>query len=61
MKTLQSVINDFLDNIDQYDDDVLEALSHLIDVELMERDYLNNPQNFKREDDDVNWSQKKWT
>jgi hypothetical protein len=54
MKTLQSVINDFLDNIDQYDDDVLEALSHLIDVELMERDYLANPQNFKREDDDVN-------
>ena len=54
MKTLQSVINDFLDNIDQYDDDVLEALAHLIDVELMERDFLNNPQNFKREDDDVN-------
>jgi len=54
MKTLQSVINDFLDNIDQYDDDVLTALAHLIDVELMERDLVTNPSNFKVGDDDVN-------
>ena len=54
MKTLQSVINDFLYNIDQYDDDVLTALAHLIDVELMERDLVTNPSNFKVGDDDVN-------
>lgn len=46
MKDLQTIINNFLDNIDQYDTQVLEAVAHLIDVELMERDYLANPQNF---------------
>ena len=45
-KTLQSIINDFLNNIDQYDDDVLEGVAHLISVELMERDFIANPKNF---------------
>ena len=54
MKDLQTIINDFLNNMDAYEDDVLEAVAHLIEVELQERDFLNNPQNFKVGDDDVN-------
>ena len=39
MKDLQTIINDFLNNIDRYEDDVLSAISHLIDVELTDRDW----------------------
>jgi len=45
-KDLGSIINDFLNNIDQYEDDVLEAIAHLVEVELKERDFVRNPQNF---------------
>lgn len=52
MNDLQSVVNKFLDNIDQLEDHILEAIVHLIEVELQERDFLSNPQNFGG--DDVN-------
>jgi len=45
-KDLQTIINDFLNNIDQLEDDILEAIAHLVEVELRERDYMSNPQNF---------------
>ena len=51
-KTLQDVINNFLDNIDRFDDMQLEAIAHLIEVELQERDYMRNPQNFPGDDID---------
>lgn len=54
MNDLQSIVNKFLDNIDMLEDDVLESISHLIEVELQERDFMANPQHFKMEDDDVN-------
>jgi hypothetical protein len=54
MKTLQSVVNDFLDNIDQYEDHILESIAHIIETELMERDFMSNPQNFQTGEDDVN-------
>jgi hypothetical protein len=46
MNNLQSIINDFLNNMNAYEDNILEAIAHLIDVELKERDFLKNPQNF---------------
>ena len=46
MKTLQSVVNDFLDNIDILEDEVLKAIIHVLEVELRERDFMSNPQNF---------------
>ena len=54
MEDIQTVVNKFLDNMDLLEDDVLEAIAHLIEVELQERDFVNNPQNFKVGDDDVN-------
>jgi len=54
MKNTQTIVNDFLDNIHQYEDDVLEAIGHLIEVELQERDFMANPEHFKVDDDDVN-------
>jgi hypothetical protein len=45
MNNLQSIINDFLNNMNAYEDNILEAIAHLIDVELKERDFLKNPQN----------------
>jgi hypothetical protein len=54
MNDLQSIVNKFLDNMDLLEDDVLEAIAHLIEVELQERDFVNNPQNFQTGDDDVN-------
>jgi hypothetical protein len=50
MNDLQSIVNKFLDNLDMLDDDVLEAISHLIEVQLRERDFLSNPQNFGGEE-----------
>ena len=46
MNNLQSIINDFLNNMNAYEDNILEAIAHLIEVELKERDFLKNPQNF---------------
>jgi hypothetical protein len=54
MEDIQTVVNKFLDNMDLLEDDVLEAIAHLIEVELQERDFVNNPQNFQTGDDDVN-------
>lgn len=52
MNDLQSVVNKFLDNIDQLEDHILESIAHIIEVELMERDFMSNSQNFGG--DDVN-------
>ncbi len=46
MNDLQSAVNDFLNNMNRLEDNILEAIAHLIEVELKERDFLNNPQNF---------------
>ena len=54
MNNLQSIINDFLNNMNAYEDNILEAIAHLIEVELKERDFLKNPQNFPGGDDYVN-------
>lgn len=54
MNDLQSVVNKFLDNIDQLEDHILESIAHIIEVELMERDFMSNPQNFQTGEDDVN-------
>ena len=50
---IQTVVNKFLDNLDQLDDHTLEAIAHLIEVELQERDFMSNPQNFQVGDEDV--------
>jgi len=54
MNKLQTIINDFLNNMDMYEDHILFSIAHLIDVELKERDFIRNPQNFQIGDDDVN-------
>ena len=54
MNNLQTIINDFLNNMDRYEDHILFSIAHLIDVELKERDFLKNPQNFPGGDDYVN-------
>lgn len=38
-KTLQDIINDFLNNLSSLDDQQLQAIEHLIGVEIMERAY----------------------
>lgn len=38
-KTLQDIINDFLNNLSSLDDQQLQAIEHLICVEVMERAY----------------------
>jgi len=45
-KDLQTVVSKFLDNMNRLDDDILWAISHLIEVELKEREFIRNPQNF---------------
>ena len=45
-KDLQTVVNKFLDSMNFLEDNILEAIAHLIDVELKERDFIRNPQNF---------------
>jgi hypothetical protein len=37
MEDIQTVVNKFLDNMDQLEDDVLEAIAHLIDRIARER------------------------
>ena len=49
-KDLQTIINDFLNNMDRYEDHILWSLAHLIEVELKERDFIRNPQNFGGDD-----------
>lgn len=50
VKTLQDIITDFVKNIDLIDDDQLAAVSHLIEIEIMERDFARNPKAFRSED-----------
>jgi uncharacterized tellurite resistance protein B-like protein len=51
MEDIQTVVNKFLDNMDQLEDHILWAIAHLIEVEMKERDYMSNPQNFPGGDD----------
>ena len=43
VKTLQDIINDFVKNIDLMDDGQLEAVSHIVETEIMERAFTKNP------------------
>jgi len=43
MRDLQTIINDFVKNLDLMDRQVLEAVSHLIEVEIIEREYREDP------------------
>lgn len=54
MEDIQTVVNKFLDNVSALDDKVLEAIVHVLEVELRERDFMSNPQNFQTGEDDVN-------
>ena len=49
MKSLQDIINDFLKNMDLIEEEQLEAIAHLIEIELMERDIAKNPQRWGEE------------
>ena len=51
MEDIQTVVNKFLDNVSALDDKVLEAIMHVLEVELRERDFMSNPQNFGGGDD----------
>ena len=53
-KDLQTVVSKFLDNMDQLEDHILWAIAHLIEVEMKERDFIRNPQNFPGGDGYVN-------
>jgi len=53
MNDLQSIVDKFLDNTDMLEDEVLKAIIHVLEVELRERDFMSNPQNFGG-DDDIN-------
>ena len=46
IKTLQDIITDFVKNIDLVSRDQLEAIGHLIEIELLEREEAANPQNW---------------
>jgi hypothetical protein len=46
MNDLQSIVNKFLDSTDILEDEVLKAIIHVLEVELRERDFMSNPQNF---------------
>jgi hypothetical protein len=50
VKTLQDVITDFVKNIDLLDDGQLEAVSHIIETEIMERAFARNPKLYRSED-----------
>ena len=50
VKTLQDVINDFVKNLDLIDDQQLEAVSHLIEIEIMERAFARDPKMVKSHD-----------
>ena len=43
VKTLQDIINDFVKNIDLLNDGQLEAVSHIVETEIMERAFARNP------------------
>jgi hypothetical protein len=45
-KSPQIILNDFLNALDMYDDEQLESIMHVINTELMERSYMENPDSF---------------
>ena len=50
VKTLQDIINDFVKNIDLMDDGQLEAVSHIVETEIMERAFTKNPKLLRSEE-----------
>lgn len=46
MRDLQTIVNDFVKNLDLVETDILEAVSHLIEVEIIERQMRDNPHMF---------------
>lgn len=50
MNDMQTVVNKFLDNVHLLENEVLAAIVHVLEVELRERDFLSNPQNFAGEE-----------
>ena len=50
VKTLQDIINDFVKNIDLLDDGQLEAVSHIVETEIMERAFARNPKLLRSEE-----------
>ena len=50
VKTLQDIINDFVKNIDLMDDGQLEAVSHIVETEIMERAFARNPKLLRSEE-----------
>ena len=46
LKSPQIILNDFLNALDLYDDEQLESIIHVINAELMERAYMENPDAF---------------
>lgn len=51
MEDFVQTVKRFLDNLNLLDDRQLKAIAHLIEVELQERDFLSNPQNWRDEDE----------
>ena len=50
VKTLQDIINDFVKNIGLMDDGQLEAVSHIVETEIMERAFARNPKLLRSEE-----------
>jgi hypothetical protein len=50
VKTLQDIINDLVKNIDLMDDGQLEAVSHIVETEIMERAFARNPKLLRSEE-----------
>jgi hypothetical protein len=46
LKSTEIILNDFLNALDLYDDEQLESIIHVINTELMERAYMENPDAF---------------
>jgi hypothetical protein len=42
IRNLQDIVTDFLKNIDLLQDDQLASIIHVLEVEIMEREYAKN-------------------
>jgi hypothetical protein len=51
MEDFAQTVKRFLDNLNVLDEGQLKAIAHLIEVELRERDFMSNPQNWRDEDE----------
>lgn len=49
-RTLQDIINDFVKNLDLIDEQQLEAVSHLIEIQIMERAFARDPKILRSKD-----------